>query len=309
MNTHTQTARTAADRRKIDARSYLRLMRIPNVFTAFADVVAGVCIARAGSFKLSDFWLVLASGHLYCAGMVWNDYFDRGIDARERPERPIPSGAVSETAARALAVVLSAVGLSCAALHSNVALAVGLALFAVIVAYDALVKDTWAGPLAMGGCRALNVMLGLSANSSAARSPLWMVLGTFTLLITRLSRFEVGGTDRIRVRSTLLAFSALAAAAVTLLGLYAWHSATPLGGWIVLCVASGYVLWRENKLLRVLWQAPTGPNLGRAIGGGILLMPAIDAAFVAASGAPVAAAVTFLCTVPALWLKRFYYVT
>jgi 4-hydroxybenzoate polyprenyltransferase len=38
--------------------------------------------------------IVLASGCLYLAGIVFNDVFDRKVDARERPTRPIPSGVV-----------------------------------------------------------------------------------------------------------------------------------------------------------------------------------------------------------------------
>ena len=43
---------------------------------------------------------------LYCAGMVLNDYWDRHIDAKERPQRPIPSGRVSLNAARNLVMWL-----------------------------------------------------------------------------------------------------------------------------------------------------------------------------------------------------------
>jgi len=292
-------------------RAYLRLIRIPNVFTAFADVAAGVCIARAGGFQWQDLRLVLASGWLYCAGMVWNDYFDHEVDAVERPERPIPSGAVSLRSAAILGFTLSALGLTLAALHGRVALAIAASLLVAILAYDAALKDTWAGPITMGMCRALNVLLGLGAHWSARAftEPLWIVLGIFTLLITRLSRFEVAGTERARVLPTLRAFSALAVVGCAVLAWYAQHhAATPLG-WLAAGSACALVLWRERQLLGALWQTPSGPNLGRAIGGGIMLMPAIDASFVAASGAPLSAAATCLCMLPALLLKRFFYAT
>jgi hypothetical protein len=38
-------------------------------------------------------------------------------------------------------------------------------------------------------------------------------------------------------------------------------------------------------------------------------MPAIDASFVAASGAPLAAGAVFAFTAPAWWLKRWYYLS
>jgi hypothetical protein len=49
--------------------------------------------------------------------------------------------------------------------------------------------------------------------------------------------------------------------------------------------------------------------LGQAIGGCILLMPALDAAFVAASGSPLMAAGIFALAGPAYVLKRWYYLT
>ncbi|HWM84456.1 MAG TPA: UbiA family prenyltransferase, partial [Kofleriaceae bacterium] len=88
-------------------RALLTLCRIPNVFTAFANVAAGVLLARGGDFLLRDLLLVLASGCLYLAGMVLNDYFDRDWDALERPERPIPSGQVTPRAALVLGVALA----------------------------------------------------------------------------------------------------------------------------------------------------------------------------------------------------------
>src|SRR5271166_2427559 len=71
---------------------YAQLVRLPNVFTAFADI----CLGALAAHILPDKWLpfvllLLSSGCLYCAGMVWNDFFDIEQDCKERPFRPIPS--------------------------------------------------------------------------------------------------------------------------------------------------------------------------------------------------------------------------
>ena len=79
--------------------------------------------------------------------------------------------------------------------------------------------------------------------------------------------------------------------------------------WVMAAGLVAYVIWRGRNLLHPLWRAATGRSLGRAIGGGILLMPAIDASFVASSGAPLAAAAVFSFTAPAWLLKRWYYLT
>jgi hypothetical protein len=47
-------------------------------------------------------WLVGATMCLYAGGVVLNDFFDRRLDAIERPERPIPSRRVSAASAAAL---------------------------------------------------------------------------------------------------------------------------------------------------------------------------------------------------------------
>ncbi|HET6283617.1 MAG TPA: UbiA family prenyltransferase, partial [Polyangia bacterium] len=129
------------------------MARIPNVFTAFANVVAGVYLARAGRFEARDGLLVAASGALYLGGMVLNDLFDRRIDAVERPERPIPSGAVTPAAAAILGFGLLALGIMLAGLFGVRTLAVAVALTAAILLYDGRVKGTGWGPLAMGTCR------------------------------------------------------------------------------------------------------------------------------------------------------------
>jgi hypothetical protein len=302
----------ASECKPVSIRSYLRLMRIPNVFTAFANVAAGVFLARGGRIELQDWLVVAASGCLYTAGMVWNDYCDRHVDAQERPDRPIPSGEVSPKAAAALGVVLFALGLALAACHGLAPLLVSVLLCTAILLYDASLKGTWAGPLAMGLCRTFNVILGLSVVSPGPAwfSPLPLLLGVFTLLITQLSRFEVGGTEASRLRTTLGGFAGLSLIDALLLLAILSRGVNALS-WAAALLLLAYVLWRGADLLRPLWRAhaATGPILGRAIGGGILLMPAIDASFVAANGAPLAAAAVFSFTAPAWLLKRWYYLT
>ncbi len=67
-------------------RAYLELVRVPNVFTAMADILLGFLFTHRGLEPFGPFVLLLAaSSMLYLSGMVLNDYFDREQDARERP--------------------------------------------------------------------------------------------------------------------------------------------------------------------------------------------------------------------------------
>src|SRR3954471_16130280 len=133
---------------------FARLLRLPNVFTAFADIGLGLCATATLSPAVVDdafAWkaalLVIASGMLYSAGMVWNDYFDLAEDKRDRPFRPLASGRISIRLAVVLGTVLLAGGWACAAATGKLAALVGLGLVVAILAYDARIKRTPAGPV------------------------------------------------------------------------------------------------------------------------------------------------------------------
>src|SRR4051794_38493321 len=98
------------------ARAYLELVRLPNLFTAVGDIVAGYLIVTRGvDLSWRDLSiLMVASICLYAGGVVLNDYFDRDVDAVERPERPIPSGRIRAPGALKLGMGLLGIGCLCA---------------------------------------------------------------------------------------------------------------------------------------------------------------------------------------------------
>jgi len=153
--------------------SCLRLLRAPAAFTAVSDVLMGFFLthdpiqAEPGLLAL-----VAASVGVYLAGMVLNDVYDVEQDARERPWRPLPAGYISVSTARGLGFGLLLTGVLCGwaaglAFSGGAAapLRAGLiisALAALAWGYDVGLKRTPLGPVAMGGCRLLNVLLGMS---------------------------------------------------------------------------------------------------------------------------------------------------
>lgn len=288
----------------------LQLLRVPNVFTAMANVAAGVFLARGGRLAVVDLFLLAASACLYLSGMALNDYFDREIDALERPERPIPSGRIPAGVALAIGAGLMAAGVLLAAWHSSVSAAVAAALACAILLYDGALKGGPFGPVAMGMCRFLNVCLGLSV-AEVAPPAAWMwiapvTMGVYTFAITGLSQGEVGGGEQTAVRRQVIQLVAtLAAALFALVVLGPADHGYSLALWPL----AGYVAFRSHQLFGPLWSSPAGPDIGRAIGGGILLMPYIDACMVAAAGYPVAAAWVASLSLPALLLKRYFYMT
>lgn len=192
--------------------AYLQLVRLPTVFTAMADIVLGYTLTHPaivgpqGWHEPGKFFgLLLSSCCLYLSGMVFNDVFDRKQDAAERPNRPIPSGRVSLTAAVALGSVLMTVGVVLAAFVTMISLQVAGLIVISILAYDGVLKRTPLGPLAMGNCRFLNVLLGASDQVSLMEllvSPQLgaaIGLGIYIVGVTVFARTEAQISNRWRL--------------------------------------------------------------------------------------------------------------
>ena len=169
----------------IDYFAWMQLVRLPNVFTAWADVSMGYLITHAVLGPRAVFHLpllILATTCFYSGGIAMNDLYDLERDREERPTRPLPSGRVSPHAAKRLITILFAVGLlSVATLgflgpanNSSIPydfrpLTTGLALLACIWLYDAKLKgNSLVGSLSMGSCRGVNILLGASLGVTAS---------------------------------------------------------------------------------------------------------------------------------------------
>ncbi len=175
-------------------RGYLELVRPANVATALADVLAGYAVAGLGNPGLG--WLLVATACLYAGGVVLNDVFDRDIDRTERPERPIPSGRVSVAAAAALGLGLLALGVFAASLATSASGLVAAATAGCVLLYDAWGKRQGLfGPVNMGLCRGLNLLLGVSA-APAVLPDAWPLALAAAHLHRRGDRGQPGGSAR-----------------------------------------------------------------------------------------------------------------
>ena len=133
----------------------LKLGRVSNLPTVWTNTLAGTLVA-GGSWQDPRIAIVIVAISLfYEGGMFLNDYFDREIDARERPERPIPSFEISPGKVAAIGSGLIVGGLVLLAFLGLQALGVGLLLAASIVVYDRHHKGNPFAPVLMGVCRAL----------------------------------------------------------------------------------------------------------------------------------------------------------
>jgi 4-hydroxybenzoate polyprenyltransferase len=304
--------------RSVNWRAYAQLVRLPNVFTALADIALGWCGALAvgtpGTRWPSFILLLAASACLYSAGMVWNDFFDVEQDRQERPFRPLPSGRIARRTAGLLGCVLILAGLLLAGLaglamggfFGTPLLLAGL-LTAAILLYDGWLKRTWAGPLAMGTCRLLNVLLGLSVASTDLRwGPrffLALAVGVYIVGVTWFARTEA----RVSRRSVLTAGALVMLAALVLaLAVPVWFAAGSSSALFpYLLVGLGFLV---GIPVGRATAEPTPGRVQRAVKRALIGLVVLDAvlatALVGAAGL-----VILVLLLPALYLGRWIYST
>lgn len=150
--------------------SYLKLLRIPNVFTIPSNIILGYLIAIT-SFGIYDvtfdglFTLTLLIGIsilLYLGGLVSNDYFDEKIDQKERPERPIPSGNIPKKFALFIIFIFFLSASILSLLVSIGSFLVANLLIVCILVYNHKIKFSNLRSLLMGSIRGINVFYGSS---------------------------------------------------------------------------------------------------------------------------------------------------
>lgn len=263
------------------------LVRVPAALSVPGDTLAGA--ALTGTLGPQAAGLSAASVCLYWAGMSANDWADRDLDAKERPERPIPSGRVTPATALGAAVTLTGAGLGLAGLTGGRrALAVAAALAGTVWWYDCALKHTAAGPAAMAACRGLDLLLGASSGPGPQTAGLWRAAGpaltvaAHTYTVTALSRREVAGGGPLLPAATLAGTAAAAAAAVSL------RARRPPATWRRL-LPSGLVGWYAATYGAAQLHAlsePSASNMRAAVGAGITSLPALQGALIARSGRP-----------------------
>ncbi|OUT68582.1 MAG: hypothetical protein CBB70_04960 [Planctomycetaceae bacterium TMED10] len=310
-------------------RAYLELLRLPNVFTAIADVIMGYWFAQAalnGSESPAEthlgilVLLILSSSCFYLAGMVLNDYFDRNKDLQERPARPIPSRRVPESTALWLGTQLLVLGTILAMIlsfmsHTLGTLLIALLLATAVVAYDGVFKKNWLGPLGMGTCRSLNVMMGMSVvegTFTAFTMSHFLIIvgiGIYIVGLTWFARTEAERSNRFYLSASLLMMG------LGLACLYSFPQFMPLnktlvsqnigiwfGFWLLVALQ---ITWRCGKA--VLEPTPTNVQVG--VKFCLLTLIVLDAAIIFAVQGQEKSLVLLALLIPTIFLGKFIYST
>lgn len=297
-------------------RGYLQLIRLPNLFTAAADVLAGTAVAAAagsGGDETVLLGLVLSSLCLYAGGVALNDWVDRDRDAQESPHRPIPSGAVSPRAAWRLAVFLLTVGTMAAgavavALSSPMTAVTAACLIASILFYNLVAKDRFFGPAVMGLCRCLNWLFAMSPAAAVWTPWHWALPVGMGIYITGISWFARQETAVSSRFYPALGWSHWVVG-IAVFGIFGMaYENVAVDRWRWAALLGLITLWLT---VRTLWaiQDPQPRRVQLAVTQAILAVVVLDAAAVFVVAGPVLAIPVLALILPAGWLGRWLYST
>lgn len=275
--------------------AYLQLMRPANIVTAWADILVGFAASGAavvinefidaqavtpqiGALLTPLVWLLIATTGLYGGGVVFNDVFDAELDAKERPERPIPSGRASRQGATILGSSLLTIGVLAALQVSELSAVLAGIIACAALSYDAIAKHhTVLGPLNMGLCRGGNLLLGMSAVPAVVgdRWYLAIIPILYIAAITAISQGEVSGGKTMTGAVALLLIG-LVISGVLALGLlpgyqsdYHWLAALPFVILLAIRVIPPFVTAARE---------PQANPIRTAVKAGVLSLIVLDAA-------------------------------
>ena len=298
--------------------AYAQLVRLPNAFTAMADICLGALATGAlPGGTLAFICLLIASTSLYSAGMVWNDFFDFEQDLRERAFRPLPSGRITRGAAARLGLLLLLTGVAFAGAADQAAgsdrfraLTVAGLLVVAILLYDGWLKRTAFGPVAMGSCRFLNILLGLTILGSPIPTWGWLLalaIGTYIAGVTWFARTEahVSNQNMLLSAAAIMLLGIVLALAVPALAKYADADVAPSIGFPYLMVAfAGYLALAVLPAISRPVPQRVQPAVKRAVLGLVLLDAILAAGLVGWGGLALV-----LLLAPAMWLGKWIYST
>lgn len=281
--------------------AYLQLARISNLPTVFSNVLVGAALVPwYPPFPWADAGVTMVSvALLYIGGMALNDVLDRRIDAEERPQRPIPRGALSTWEAAFFTLLCFGIAMVLVVVFAPTATYPAMALLGAIIGYDLLHKH-WAGSvLFMGLCRALVYVVAAEA-VTVERKPVYIVgvvligslLALYIVLLTIVARKEAVGA---------LGFRKWLSIAIVLLPLAlmlmkrGFHLEWSVPILIILTV------WLIRSA-RFVWQSP--PKVVPAVLGWLAGISLLDAYFLTFTPFPWLSLVALACFAVTVWGHR-----
>ncbi|MGX1639195.1 UbiA-like protein EboC [Sphingobacterium sp. NPDC055431] len=261
---------------------WIQIIRPSNVLTAISDVLAGVALACL--FLQQDLpqvnpliWITISSMCLYTGGIVFNDVFDAALDKVERPERPIPSGRIKKSAASILGTLAFAIGCFLAFQVNMAAFYISLAIVLMCLLYNGQAKHHFlAGPIVMGGCRGLNLLLGMAVlPDSLSYWYIAIIPIIYIASVTNISRGEVYGSNKTALLVSIGLYSI-----VILTLLYFTYSSKNYLALVFILLFSLMIGSPVSKALKTLQPQ----DVRKAVKFGVLALILMNASWIAISG-------------------------
>ncbi len=276
-------------------RTLFVLGRVSNLPTVWSNCLAGWWLGGGETFSNLPFLLFGVSA-LYLGGMFLNDAFDADFDRQHRPERPVPSRAISLPAVWWWGLTWLALGMLSLIAIGKTTGVLALMLLVCIVLYDATHKVITASPWLMGACRFwIYVIAGSTASWGVTGWPIWCgaALALYVAGLSHVARLE---NSRRPIPWWPLALLAVPVALAMLMD--AEENRAP-AIWLSLIL----VLWAA-RCARPIFQGG-GMNVGRIVSGLLAGIVFVDWLAVA-PGCPRELSIIFLILFGAtLGLQRF----
>jgi len=280
---------------------YLKLGRVSNLPTVWTNVLAGVVLAggRPEPRLLVLLWSALSC--FYVGGMFLNDAFDRGLDARERPERPIPSGQIGAAEVYGAGYLLLAAGILLLAAEaflfggrrSWAPAGAGAVLAGSIVLYDAWHKGNPLGPLLMGLCRMLVYAIAALSVAPGLKAP---VIGAAVVLLAYLIGLTaVAKQENLRELRNLWPLPFLFAP-------FLYAAPLAVGSPAGAALYAGFLAWVSSAIFLLIGRRK---EIGRAVVRFIAGISLLDALLIAGAGRPAIALVAALGFATTLAAQRY----
>jgi 4-hydroxybenzoate polyprenyltransferase len=254
----------------------LRLGRISNLPTVWTNVIAGSVIAGGERRPAEIATIAVAMSAFYVGGMYLNDYFDRALDARERPDRPIAAGEIGAGAVSIVGFGLLATGVGLMIPFGLVAMLWGALLAGVIVLYDVWHKGNAFSPVVMGLCRALVYVgagVAMAGSVAVALAVGAAALAAHVMGLTYAAKQE--SLDRV---GNLWPLGLLA---VPLLAAIAFGAGGPA---VIVALALLVAAAADAGAVWLLAKRPVPGSVPRAVSGLIAAICLVDALAVALAG-------------------------
>jgi len=263
-------------------KAWFQLIRPSNTLTAISDVLAGVALAclvvqAALPDAISLIVISISSMLLYVGGIVFNDVFDAKLDAIERPERPIPSGRTPKTSAVLLASTAFILGCLLSLFINYHTFFIALAIAGMCLLYNRYAKHHFImGPIVMGACRGLNLLLGLSFFPEALSYwPIGLIPVVYIASVTNISRGEVYGNNKTAMLVSVFLY------AIVVLTLLSFTFISK--NYFALVFIAAFVFMIFRPLLKAL-RSLDPMDVRSAVKSGVLALILMNASWIAISG-------------------------